>query len=64
MLRVSVAAHKNRAAFDADVVGESDRIRATFEALAQNATQAAAGRRRRLHGHLRVAIGTRFNDSG
>lgn len=39
---VAEAVEADPAAFDADIVGDSDRIRATFDVLADDAVQAAA----------------------
>ncbi|HET8895414.1 MAG TPA: hypothetical protein VFM96_15095 [Gaiellaceae bacterium] len=55
---VSEALDADSAAFDADVTGDSDRIRATFDVLADDAEQAAASARALFAGALRAAIET------
>jgi hypothetical protein len=55
---VSEALDADSAAFDADVTGDSDRIRAKFDVLADDAEQAAASARAVFTGALRAAIET------
>ena len=59
---VSEALDADSTAFDADVIGDSDRIRATFDVLADDAEQAAASARAAFTGALRAAIETSLDD--
>ena len=54
---VAEAVEADSAAFDADVVGDSDRIRATVDVLADDAAQAAASAKAVFARALRTASG-------